>query len=96
MIDITKYIIEFVGTFIFLSVIIATGNPMAIVITLLAMIYFGGSISGGHFNPAVTSMFLTKGDISIIDAIVYISAQILGGICAYFFYSRIAKKNNNA
>ena len=95
MMDITKYGIEFLGTFIFLSVIIATGNPMAIVITLLAMIYFGGGISGGHFNPAVSAMFWSKGDISHVDAAIYITAQILGGLCAYVFYNKVVKNYKN-
>ena len=51
---ITKLLTEFVGTFIFLSVIIATGEAFPIAITLAAMILFGGKISGGHLNPAVT------------------------------------------
>ncbi len=91
MIDIIKYGVEFLGTFLFLSVILSTGSPIAIAVALLAMIYFGGSISGGHFNPAVTSMFFAKGDISSTDAIFYIVSQILGGICAYLFYDKVVR-----
>jgi aquaporin Z len=91
MVDFVKYGIEFLGTFLFLSVILSTGNPIAIAVALLAMIYFGGSISGGHFNPAVTSMFFAKGDIESTDAVMYIVAQVLGGICAYLFYDKVVK-----
>jgi aquaporin Z len=91
MVDFVKYGIEFLGTFLFLSVILTTANPIAITIALLAMIYFGGNISGGHFNPAVTTMFLAKGDIEPLDALMYISSQVLGGICAYLFYSKVVK-----
>jgi aquaporin Z len=91
MVDLVKYGVEFLGTFLFLSVILSTGNPIAITIALLAMIYFGGSISGGHFNPAVTTMFFAKGDIKPVDALFYIISQILGGICAYLFYIKIVK-----
>jgi aquaporin Z len=91
MSNLIKYGIEFLGTFVFLSVILATANPIAIAITLLAMIYFGGNISGGHFNPAVSAMFWSKGELSTTDAIIYIIAQILGGICAYLFFDKIAK-----
>ena len=52
--SVMKYLVEFVGTFIFLSVILTQGKPIPIAVALLAVIYFGGAISGGHFNPAVT------------------------------------------
>lgn len=91
MVDFVKYGVEFLGTFLFLSVILSTGNPIAIAVALLAMIYFGGSISGGHFNPAVTSMFFAKGEIESTDAVMYIVAQVLGGVCAYLFYDRVVK-----
>jgi aquaporin Z len=91
MTDFIKYGVEFLGTFLLLSVILSTGNPISIVVTLLAMIYFAGGISGGHFNPAVTSMFFAKGEISSIDAIMYITSQILGGFCAYLFYDKVVR-----
>ena len=91
MVDFVKYGVEFLGTFLFLSVILSTGNPISIAIALLAMIYFGGSISGGHFNPAVTGMFFIKGDISLTDTIMYNISQLLGGICAYLFYEKVVK-----
>ena len=52
-----KYLVEFIGTFMFLSVILSQGQALPIVIALAAAIYFGGAISGGHFNPAVSFMF---------------------------------------
>ena len=48
------YLVEFIGTFVFLSVILRVGQPIPIAVALLSAIYFGGSISGGHFNPAVS------------------------------------------
>jgi glycerol uptake facilitator-like aquaporin len=39
-----------------------------------------GAISGGHFNPAVTFVFLLRGEISIGDTIAYWIGQIVGGI----------------
>ena len=49
-----KYLVEFLGTFFFLFLIIYTGNFIAIGIALALVIYLGGKISGGHFNPAVS------------------------------------------
>jgi|UniRef100_A0A6C0LHM0 aquaporin Z len=80
-------IVEILGTFIFLSIILSavaesSYGPIAIAVGLLAAIYFGGKISGGHYNPAVSIMMLFKGNISLSTAIGYIIAQITGGLLA--------------
>lgn len=81
------YITEFIGTFIFLAVILAVGEPIPIVVALLAAIYFGGSISGGHFNPAVSLMMLAKGTLPAQTCVGYILAQVLGGLSALLWYN---------
>ena len=43
---------------------------------------FGGKISGGNFNPAVSIMMFMKGDLKGEDLPGYIIAQILGGLAA--------------
>lgn len=78
---------EFLGTFFFLSVILnavadASFGPIAVAVGLLAAIYFGGKVSGGHYNPAVSVMMFVKGKIAGDLAILYISAQVLGGLMA--------------
>ncbi len=87
--NVASYGVEFISTFIFLSVILITGNPVAIVIALLAMIYFSANISGGHVNPAISTMFYIKGDLNLTDTILYIASQILGGVAAYYFYTKV-------
>jgi len=77
---------EFVGTFVFLSVILTTGQAFPIGLALAVAIYFGGSISGGHFNPAVSTMMLVKGAITMETWIGYVIAQVLGGLVALFWY----------
>jgi len=79
---------EFIGTFIFLSVILSTGQAVPIAIALAAVIYFG---QGGHFNPAVSTMILAKGGISMETYIAYVVAQILGGLVALFWSLKAAK-----
>lgn len=74
--------VEFVGTFIFLFVIAYTGNPWAIGLTLALLAYFLGGISGGHFNPAVTLMFLYKKSITASVAVAYIAVQVFAGLLA--------------
>ena len=82
-----KYIVELIGTFIFLSVIlISNGDPIYIGIALAAVIMFGGKISGGHFNPAVTWMSWLNGSKDNLESLMYIFSQVVGGTLAYLFY----------
>jgi len=85
--SVMKYLVEFVGTFIFLSVILTQGKPIPIAVALLAVIYFGGAISGGHFNPAVSVMMFFKKALPAIDTPFYIIAQLLGGLLALQFFN---------
>jgi glycerol uptake facilitator-like aquaporin len=84
-------LVEFLGTFIFLSVIVATGNAWAIGATLAVLVLLGGSVSGGHFNPAVTVMTLFNRGIAAENAMAYIVAQIAGGLAAVTVYNRLQK-----
>lgn len=82
-----EFFTEFIGTFIFLAVILMSGDPLAIGITLASVIYFGGKVSGGNFNPAVSYMMLLSKKIDVSKFVVYIIAQLLGASGAYLFYS---------
>ena len=93
MLDIVQYLVEFIGTFIFLSVILAVGQPIPIVVGLLAAIYFGGAISGGHFNPAVSIMMFMKNNLTLEKLPFYIIAQVLGGLSALQFNNLVNSLN---
>jgi|TARA_A100001015_G_scaffold288725_1_gene359867 aquaporin Z len=86
-----KYLVEFIGTFIFLGVILNVVNQkvkwaaFAVGLALAVVVLWGGGISGGHFNPAVSVMFFLNKQLSTIDLIGYIVAQILGGASALLF-----------
>ena len=91
-----QYFTEFIGTFIFLSVILNAVKqnsamkafaPLAIGLALTTAIEFGGNISGGHFNPAVSIMFYLQKGLSSNDLLPYIGAQVLGGVAAYYFFT---------
>ena len=58
----------------FLYIALAHGLALAVAISAL------GHISGGHFNPAVTAGMLVAGRITPLLAIMYVLAQIIGGI----------------
>ena len=47
---------------------------------LVVIIQMFGPISGAHFNPAVTFAFLLQRQISLKDSLLYIPAQIAGGV----------------
>ena len=78
---------ELVGTFFFLGVILATGEAIPIGIALAAAIFLTAKVSGGHLNPAVSTMMFAKGKIDLITFVSYVVAQILGGLLALFFYT---------
>ena len=81
-----KYATELLGTFLFLFTIAAAVlsasslAPLAIGSVLMVMIYAGGHISGGHYNPAVTLAALVRGRIGLPDAVAYWVVQIVGGV----------------
>ena len=63
--------------------IVANGSPLAgiaIPLTLGMMILLLGSVSGAHLNPAVTLYFIAKKGIKTDEAILYILAQLAGGL----------------
>jgi glycerol uptake facilitator-like aquaporin len=51
-----------------------TGAILVVLITIL------GPISGAHFNPAVSLVFALKRELTPRDALLYVAAQIAGGI----------------
>lgn len=81
-----NYFVEFAGTFIFLSVILSAGKPIPIAIALAAMILWGGSVSGGNYNPAVSFMLYMDGSLSKQDFPMYVSAQLAGAYVALQFH----------
>jgi len=77
-----SYVVEFLGTALFLLVILLTGQAIPIGLALMAVIMLGGKVSGGHFNPAVSVMMWRKGSLKMADLAPYIIAQVLGGLVA--------------
>ena len=90
-----KYVTEFIGTFFLVftvgmvSIAPGAGNlaPLAIGSALAVMVYAGGYISGGHYNPAVTIAVWLRGKTKSRDAIYYIIAQAIAGIVAALLVS---------
>ena len=60
------------------SAVALLGNSIATGAGLIVLIYGFGTISGAHFNPAVTLTENLRGRIESIDAVLYIVMQIFG------------------
>jgi aquaporin Z len=85
-----KYLVEFIGVFLFVlvvgMVVIDPGAgalaPLAIGSTLMILVYAGGHVSGGHYNPAVTLAVWLRGRCPTADVLPYWISQILGAFLA--------------
>jgi aquaporin Z len=83
-----KYLVEFIGTFFLVFTVGMTVRtnaalaPLAIGACLMVMIYAGGHISGGHFNPAVTLAVWLRGKCAPSDVVPYWIAQLAAGAVA--------------
>ena len=88
-----KYLVEFIGTFFLVLTVGMTviepgaGSlaPLAIGSALMIMVYAGGHVSGGHYNPAVTIAVWLRGRCPQSDVLPYIGSQLAGGIVASMF-----------
>jgi len=93
---------EFIGTFALMASVLGAafysfaapsgaagilGVALSIGLTVMALAFSIGHISGGHFNPAVTLGLVAGGRVSANSAAGYIIAQCLGAIaaCALFY-----------
>lgn len=85
-----KYFVEFIGTFFLVFTVGCTvfsdGKniipAIAIGFVLMVMVYAGGHISGGHYNPAVSLAASIRGALPCRNTIQYFIAQLLGAFIA--------------
>ena len=89
---------EFIGTFTLVSALCGSwlfawpaggtlvAVALAVGLSVVAMAYAVGHVSGGHFNPAVTLGLIAGGRFDSGNAIAYIVAQVLGGLAAAFVF----------
>jgi aquaporin Z len=83
-----KYLVEFIGTFFLVFTVgmaVRSGAPLAplaIGAALMVMVFAGGHVSGGHFNPAVTLAVVLRGKCEAKDLVPYWVAQLVAGLLA--------------
>src|SRR6202051_5000847 len=81
-----KLVVELIGTFFLVFTVgasVRSGSslaPLAIGAVLMVMVYAGGHISGGHYNPAVTMAALVRGRITAGEAVGYWVSQLIPGL----------------
>jgi aquaporin Z len=86
-----KYVTEFIGTFGLVFTVACAARsgspfvPLAAGAALMVMVYAGGHISGGHFNPAVSLGVFLRGKLSLKDLIPYWVAQAAAAVIAGLF-----------
>lgn len=88
-----KAVYEFIGTFFLVFTVGMTVlnphsagilAPLAIGSVLAVMVYAGGHVSGGHYNPAVSLAAYLRGKLKLEDLGVYWVAQLLAAVVAAF------------
>lgn len=86
-----KLTAEFMGTFLLVfmgsgAVLLAKGDALTIALgfglAITVSAYAFGGISGGHFNPAVTTAMVINGRTPAFDGAMYVIAQVVGAIAA--------------
>jgi aquaporin Z len=84
-----KLVVEFIGTFFLVFTVctatspktgVGTLAPLAIGAALMVMVFAGGHVSGGHYNPAVSTAVLVRGRMLSSEWGPYVVAQALGAI----------------
>jgi aquaporin Z len=83
-----KLVTESIGTFFLVLTVclsVTLQAPLAAIAigsSLMIMVYMGGHISGGHYNPAVTLAVYLRGKLPVGDVLPYWGAQLAGAILA--------------
>jgi aquaporin Z len=89
-----KLAVEFIGMFMFIFTVgMATEAanksgailaPLAIGSVLMVLVFAGGHVSGGHYNPAVSTAVFLRGKIQSNEYFAYVATQFvaaaLGGL----------------
>jgi aquaporin Z len=87
--DITRKLeVEFIGTFFLVFTVgmaMATAGPLAPLAiggVLMVMVFAGGHVSGGYFNPAVSAAVFLRGRMTGDECVAYVVVQLLAAVVA--------------
>jgi aquaporin Z len=98
-----KLVVEFVGMFIFLFTVgMATDKagagalaPLAIGSILMVMVFAGGHVSGGHFNPAVSTAVFLRGRMLANEYVAYMATQFVAVVLAGFLVRYVGGRESH-
>jgi aquaporin Z len=99
-----KLVVEFVGMFLFVFTVgMATNEagagalaPLAIGSILMVMVFAGGHVSGGHFNPAVSTAVFLRGRMAANEFGAYVATQFVAAVLAGFVVRYVGGREVNA
>ena len=83
-----KLTVEFIGTFFLVFTVgMASKNagslaPLAIGAALMVMVFAGGHVSGGHYNPAVSLAVFLRRKLTADDCVAYVITQLVAALAA--------------
>jgi len=105
--DLKQKFIEAIGTFFLFFVIgmnslsptMSATAPFSITGVLILIIYLGASISGSHYNPAVSISLYLNDKISLPKTLSYIVSQLFGVVIAslavlFFMDTTVVSEND--
>jgi len=97
-----KLAVEFIGMFLFVFTVgMATESankagavlaPLAIGSVLMVIVFAGGHVSGGHYNPAVSTAVFLRGKIKSHEYRAYIITQFLAAALAGLLVNAVGGK----
>jgi aquaporin Z len=97
-----KLAVEFIGMFLFVFTVgMATESanksgailaPLAIGSVLMVIVFAGGHVSGGHYNPAVSTAVFIRGKIKANEYVAYMITQFAAAVLAGLLVNAIGGK----
>jgi aquaporin Z len=96
-----KLAVEFVGMFVFVFTVgmvteAASGAgklaPLAIGSVLMVLVFAGGHVSGGHYNPAVSTAVFIRGKLAANEYVTYVVVQLVAAVLGGLLVNAIGGK----
>lgn len=94
----SKYVAEFLGTFVLSFIVVMSvttdypvATPVLAGLTLMIFVYTIGHFSGTHINPAVTIALLTRGRINSTEAFFYLVVQLSAATLAMLLFNQTGR-----
>lgn len=83
-----QYLAEFLGSAFIVYIMLVTQNVLAFGAAYVLLLILTVHFSGGFFNPMITLIVAMMNQISRGEMLLYILAQVLGGVMALEVYKR--------